>query len=157
MPQKLNSLAFAALVAMTGPGLALDLQESIAIDASAEAVWKEASDFCGIARWHPAYRSCRLSEITGKKRRILTTTGGARIVERLLTRDDEKMSYTYRLDLGPMPLKNYVATVLVTNADGGALAKWSARFEASGVSEEAAKALVRDLLRRGLRGLKSKF
>jgi uncharacterized protein YndB with AHSA1/START domain len=157
MRPKLIAILFATVLAQTGAGNALDLKETIAIDAAPGAVWKLASDFCGIAGWHPAYRSCTLSEITGKKRRMLVTTAGTRIVERLLTRDDEKMVYTYRLEFGPMPVKNFVSTFLITAAGGGAEAQWSAKFEASGVSEDAAKALVGELLRRGLGGLKSKF
>ena len=157
MRLKTSATAFAALIAGAAAGHALELEETITLEAAPAAVWQRAGDFCAIAQWHPAYRSCKLSEVTGKLRRILITTGGARIVERLIARDDAQMFYTYKLDLGPLPVKNYVATFRILTEGGKTFVTWDAKFDASGVSEDRAKQIVRESFQRGLQGLKSKF
>lgn len=157
MRLRTSAIAFAAIMAGAAAGHALELEETIVLEAAPAAVWQRAGDFCALARWHPSYRSCSLSEVTGKLRRILTTTAGARIVERLISRDDAQMFYTYKLDRGPLPVKNYVATLRVFTEGGKTHVAWDAKFDASGVSEDRARAMVRELLQRGLQGLKSKF
>jgi Polyketide cyclase / dehydrase and lipid transport len=157
MRLRTSAVAFTALIAGGAAGHALELEETTAIEATPAAVWARASDFCAVAQWHPAYRSCKLSEVTGKLRRILFTTQGARIVERLIARDDAQMFYTYKLDLGPLPVKNYVASFRVFTEGGKTYVTWDAKFDASGVSENRARQIVHELFQRGLQGLKSKF
>ena len=53
------------------------------------------------------------------------------------------MEYTYTIEDGPLPVKNYKATLSVKPKDKGSLITWSAKFDAKGASDaDAAKAIT---------------
>ncbi len=78
-------------------------------------------------------------EAEGRQRR-LTLVDGGEIVEALLQHDDAARAYAYRLVSGPLSVETYQALLHVEeDGAGGALVRWSARFD---VEEEADPAEV---------------
>lgn len=148
--------SFVTLATLTPAGAA-SVKESVEIAAAPDAVWQAIGDFCGIAKWHPDIRSCRLSERGGGKLRTLRTAKGQRLVEQLEAWNATGRFYIYRLDLSPLPVKDCVAMLRVSAAGSATRVEWSATFEPSGVPEEKATDLISGLYKAGLRGLKAKF
>ena len=104
--------------------------------SSAAVVWAKIADFGGIGTWAPGIEKCDLEGAgVGAVRRI--STGGMEIAERLEAIDDAARQLSYSIVEGPMPIKNYLATISVSEAaDGGAKLAWSCDFEAPGMSDE---------------------
>ena len=104
--------------------------------SSAADVWAKIADFGGIGAWAPGIEKCDLEgEGGGAVRRI--AMGGMEIAERLEAIDDSARQLSYSIVEGPMPVKNYLATIHVSEgADGGAKLAWSCDFEAPGMSDE---------------------
>jgi carbon monoxide dehydrogenase subunit G len=104
--------------------------------ASAADVWNKLSDFGGLAGWMPGIKSCEVKgEGIGAVRTL--SMGPIKIVERLEALDPVGRSQSYSLLEGPMPLKNFLATIKVTETGAsGCRVDWSAAFDLpQGVSE----------------------
>lgn len=103
----------------------------------AEVVWKELSDFGGLDRWMPGVERC---EVEGEGVGALRTVamGPVKVVERLDSFDDAGRRLSYALLEGPMPLRDFVGSIEVTETGAGSCrVDWSARFELpEGVGEE---------------------
>ena len=97
--------------------------------ASADAVWKELSDFGGIAQWAPGMESAKLEGSGIGAVRVLGMKGGMVIKERLESLDDSKRCLTYSIVEGPLPVENYLATVKVSEQGSGCRVDWGARFD----------------------------
>lgn len=130
-------------------------QESKAV--TVEAVWAAIGDFCNIKTWHPAIADCAMSEMDGKQIRTLTTGDGAKFVEALVSYDDAAMSYTYTILESPLPVENYESTLSVkADDDGGAAVLWTSTFDAKGVTDEEAKAIVEGIYAAGIEAVLAK-
>ena len=122
--------------------LAIDVTETRDSAQPAAAVWAKVGDFCGIAKWHPALKGCTLSQKDGATYRLLDLGGGATVLEKLVSRDDAKRSYTYSIVEGVLPVQNYVSTLTVAEAGAGSKITWTGKFDAKGASDaEAAKVI----------------
>lgn len=104
--------------------------------SSAADVWAKIADFGGIGAWAPGIEKCDLEGAgVGAVRRI--SMGEMVIAERLEAIDDSARELSYSIVDGPMPVKNYLATIRVSEAaGGGARLAWSCDFEAPGMSDE---------------------
>jgi carbon monoxide dehydrogenase subunit G len=105
--------------------------------ASAADVWEKLSDFGGLASWMPGVKSCELKgEGIGAVRTLVM--GPMKIVERLESFDADGRRLSYSLLEGPMPLRNFLATIQVTETrPSGCRVEWSAAFDLpEGVSEK---------------------
>jgi carbon monoxide dehydrogenase subunit G len=97
--------------------------------ASAAAVWAKLADFGGIGSWMPGVQKCEVEGSgIGAKRRI--AMGPVSVVERLETLDPASHTLSYSIVEGPMPVKDYLATIRV-RATGPASCHvdWTASFE----------------------------
>jgi len=105
--------------------------------ASAADVWQKLSDFGGLAGWMPGIKSC---EVKGQGIGAVRTLamGPVKIVEKLESFDDDGRRLSYSLVEGPMPLKNFLATIEVSETSPSSCrVKWSAAFDLpEGLSKE---------------------
>ena len=85
---------------------AVEVRQVAEVKAAPAVVWGKIGGWCAIKDWHPAVASCDDSK---KGVRVLTLKDGAKIVEKLLKAG--KNSYTYAITDGPLPVKNYKATL----------------------------------------------
>ena len=102
----------------------------------ADAVWERIADFGGLD-WMPGVESCSVEgEGVGAVRSVVM--GPMTIRERLEHLDAEGRTLTYSIVEGPLPAENYVATITVSEREGGCRVDWTATFDLpEGVDEGA--------------------
>ena len=133
---------------------ALEVTRSRVVAAPPAAVWSLIGGFCDIARWHPQVTRCTLSSESGAPVRALVAAGGlGTLIEIETARDEGALSYSYRLVSGPLPVKDYTATLSVAPIGKGATITWTARFEAEGMTEAEAVADIAGVYEAGLAGI----
>jgi hypothetical protein len=124
----------------------------------ADDVWAAIGRFNAVAEWHPAVEKCETERAGDDEIRHLSLLGGGSIVERLEKHDDRTRSYSYEiLSPGPLPVRNYHATITVKDADIGCEIVWSSSFEAEGADDDAATAAVRGIYEAGFETLRNLF
>jgi hypothetical protein len=146
--------AVAAGAALLLSGLAAQALESTAkatSKLSADALWAKIGDFCGIARWHPAFEKCELS--ADGKTRTLSLKGGGTIVEALVKMDAAGRSYTYSIVSGPLPLANYASTISVAADGAGSTVTWVGKYDAKGASDADLMKAIDGVYDSGLKAL----
>ena len=124
--------------------------------ANASEVWKKLSDFGGLAGWMPGVTSCEVKgEGIGAVRTLMM--GPMKVVEKLESFDADSRSLSYSLVEGPMPLRNFLGTIKVTETSpSGCRVDWSAAFDLpEGVSEKQIAPGIEGGYGGGLRALKS--
>ena len=92
------------------------------VQASPAEAWAVVGDPCGVPRWYPLYTSCTLEGNT----RTLERADGAVVVEDLLSRDDDDMSYSYAVTVG-LPLAEHEASFRVDAEGSGSRITWRTR------------------------------
>jgi len=145
-----------ALLAGTAPVLALDVTKTIDVPAAPAKVWSTIGDFCGIGQWHPAIEKCVPSMDGGKPLRTLSLKGGGTIVESQTARDDAKMSYTYAIVSGPLPVSDYSSTLMVAPKGTGSTLTWTGSFKAKGAPDAVATDAIGGIYESGLKGIADK-
>lgn len=112
------------------------------IDASADKAWEKLADFGGLGSWAPGVTECKLEGSgVGSVRRL--SMGGMEIAERLESLDGAARTLTYSITEGPMPTENYLAEIVVTaTGDASCAIRWSASFDAPGLSDEQAQGVA---------------
>ena len=149
--------AFAALVTFAPvAAFAIDVSESMDSAQAAAAVWTKVGDFCGIAKWHPAVKNCTLSQKDGATFRLLDLGDKASVLEKLVSRDDAKRSYTYMIVEGVLPVQNYTSTISVTEAGAGSKINWVGKFDAKGAPDADAAKVISGVYKAGLAPLAAK-
>lgn len=149
MPIMLPFAAGAALLFCGSSAFAADSSVTVASTLSPDALWKKVGDFCGIAGWHPAIASGKLTD-SGKRRILTLKDGGGVIVERLSRRDNSHRKYSYRIVSGPLPVADYRSTISVTpGKDGGSEFNWTGKYLARGKTPADAKKLIDGVYRAG--------
>lgn len=109
------------------------------LNHSAELVWGHVGEFGSLAEWHPQVPACELSE-DGLVRTIPVHPKSA--VERMLPEKGGPMSYVYTVEEGPMPLKNYEATLGVRAEGDGSVIYYKATCEADGIDPTILKSML---------------
>jgi len=150
------ALPVCALLAGTAPSLALDVTKTVDIAAPPAKVWSVIGDFCGIGQWHPAIETCALSKDGGKTLRTLSLKGGGTIVESQTARDDAKMSYTYGIVSGPLPVSDYSSTLSVAPKANGSAVTWTGSFKAKGAPDAVAVDAIGGIYESGLKAIADK-
>ncbi len=114
---------------------------------SGPQLWKRLSDFYSLD-WLPAVTSTRaLPEL---RTRSAILPGGGEITEALVEEGDQFHRYVV-LGGGPLPVRDFEATLRVRDVDDSACeVVWQARFEAHGLSEPDARAVIERIFRDGL-------
>jgi hypothetical protein len=107
---------------------------SSVIDAPIGKVWKRVRDFNAMPAWHPAIADSVIeeglrSDTVGCARSFNLTSWG-RCQERLVALSDETHSFTYSIVAAPLPVQNYLATLVLYEVDSArTCGKWSAEFD----------------------------
>lgn len=103
----------------------------VELAASPPRVWLLVSDFHGLCHWHPS-----------------------------VTHSASERSYSYRRVEGPLPVRDYAATLTVRERSGGrgSRVEWTGRFEPVGDADpEVLRETLAGLYRAGLDGLVRRF
>ena len=105
----------------------IDVKRDIA--ASAAAVWQELAEFGGLAGWMPGVQKCEVEgDGIGAVRTV--SMGPMKVKERLESFDAGARTLSHSIVEGPLPVKNYLATIRVTERGKDAChVDWTARFD----------------------------
>jgi hypothetical protein len=127
------------------------------LDVDPDTVWQLIGGFGSLLDWTSDFVSCELGE--GGRTRHLTTTTGAKIVERLLAFDDAARSYSYGVLESPVPVTSPSATLhVLPQPDGpGTRVTWTGELVANGISDAEATAMLKKIYDDGLAALVAHF
>lgn len=123
----------------------------------AERLWELVSDFGGIAKYMDGVDECVVEgEGIGALRKI--PIGNDHVVESLDVLDLESLTLVYSMVSGPMPFRDYSASMVVTrDGEDTCLLTWTGTFEAHGVPIEKAERIAGGLYRGGIEGYRRAF
>jgi Polyketide cyclase / dehydrase and lipid transport len=146
------ALALTTAIAASAANAA-EVRQVAEIKASPATVWAKIGDWCAIKNWHPAIANCEASKKAGETFRTLTLKDGGKIVEKMTKTG--KTSYSYDIIDGPLPVKNYSAT-LAAKADslGTTDLVWTAKFDPKGKTDAEAAAVINGIFEAGLKSIK---
>lgn len=139
---------------------ALTVSRQISVDAPAASVWKYIGNFNALDVWHPAVAKSELTRGSGVKNgdiRVLTLGDGAQIIEKLVSFDNDRRSYAYTIEKGPLPVKNYRSRLEVSEKDGKTLVTWSSTFDAAGAPNDKAVEIIGGVYDGGLARIVNNF
>jgi hypothetical protein len=146
-----------ALLIGSGSAYAITVEKKRDAPGDPAAVWALVGAFCAIKDWHPAVAQCEETKEGDATFRTLTLKDGGKIKEKLTGKDET--SYTYEIVEGPLPVKNYKATLSVEEDEDSpdrSEVHWEATFDAQGASEEDAKKAIAGIFEDGVKGIKEK-
>jgi uncharacterized protein YndB with AHSA1/START domain len=129
--------------------MANSFEVTVEIAAPPEKVWAVAGDPARIDEWFPPVIEC---EVDGDVRRV-TMGNGARLVERIVRRDDATWTYAYSVLEGIPGLTRHEAVVTVEGAPGGSRVRWSQDAESDQEGYDA-EARLRKVMQQGLESLR---
>jgi hypothetical protein len=152
---KLTLIAVTATFAWSAAAEAIEVKKRREAPGKPADVWAVVGDFCAIKNWHPAVEECEQIEEGGDTFRILTLGDGGKIKEKLTATDDT--SYSYEIVEGPLPVKNYTATLEVGEDDepDRVEIEWEAEFDADGVEDAEAEKTIVGIFNDGVSGIKT--
>lgn len=130
-------------------GMGSDFGVDIEVAVPAERAWALVGDPCGVPRWYPLYETCVLEGTT----RTLTRADGATLVEDILTRDDDAMTYSYAVT-GGLPLAEHHASFTVVPTGAGCRVEWRTHAVHEDASIDMEERLA-DRQREALEGLRA--
>jgi mxaD protein len=137
--------------------------ESIQVNAAADAVWKRVSAACGIAQWHPQVTAC---VAVNDKQQKITLKNGKELLQEIDEVSAADMTVSYRLsgdiDLESLPVSSLNGKIKVAADGANAKVTWTARYyraftgnePPAGQDDESAKSAVDTFVKEGLQGLK---
>ena len=96
------------------------------------------------------------SERDGATFCTLSLKGGGTILEKQLTFDKAKMSYSYTIEESPLPIANYKSTLRVVPKDKGSTIEWSGTFDAKGAPDADAVKVITGIYEAGAGALAGK-
>ena len=143
--------------------------ETVDVNAPVDKVWAIVKDFDGLAKWHPAVASSAAdkgNEVGSIRTVVLKAPGDPKIIEELLSYNDEGHTYHYgikEVDVKVLPVNNYTSWLTVSdNGHGGSTVEWKGAFYRGylnndpppELSDEAAVTAVTGVYRPGLDNIK---
>lgn len=153
---KLTLIALAATFAWSSVAEAIDVKKRREAPGTPAEVWAVVGDFCAIKDWHEAVAECEQVKEEGATYRILTLGDGGKIKEKLT--EAGNTTYSYDIIEGPLPVKNYSATLEVGEDDEPDRVEilWTANFDANGVEDAEAEKIIVGIFNAGVSGIKKK-
>jgi len=152
-----RTLGLVALLAVSAsPAGAVDAARTVSIAAGADIVWAAIGDFCGIAAWHPVVARCEPGRDGNATLRKLTTKDGAVLLERQLSFEPARRSYSYSILESPLPVAGYRSTIRVEARGPTSFVVWDSVFQPKDATAEQAQAVIEGIYQAGLDGLKAK-
>jgi carbon monoxide dehydrogenase subunit G len=148
-------VALSCLAASAAPQV--KVTESVKLDALPAKVWAKIGNFSDIT-WVPPIKASEASDANKLDSQRRLDLGGPILWEALISHNDKKMSYTYRiLDNGSnqkiLPVAHYRSTIAVHASGKGSEVIWSSQFEPVGATADAAKKAISGVYRAGLDNL----
>jgi carbon monoxide dehydrogenase subunit G len=132
----------------------LSVKVSERVEASADRVWELFRDFGGIQRFSSGFEKVEVSGSGIGAVRTITLPGGAALQERLEAFDERGRKLQYAIVGGPIPVASYLATIEVKDEGKACRIDWSSHFEAKGISDEQARAMIEGVYKSGIAGVK---
>jgi hypothetical protein len=124
--------------------------------AAPDALWALVRDFGGIDKIMPGLEGVEVEgKGLGQVRRIPAAKGGV-VVESLDVFDDEARILTYSIVEAPLPFRDYSATMVVSETEGGgSQLTWTGSFFADGIPVEKAERLAGNIYAGGIAGYRA--
>jgi hypothetical protein len=140
----------------------MKVNASIVINKPASDVWLVLRNFIGLTTWSNAVTQARITNGKASDQigaiRELEVEGGAVFTETLVAISDEQKCLTYDIVEGPIPVRDYLATMQVlpvTESDHSYVC-WSAEFDTPDDQVTAMRGVVGEqICAAGLRALKA--
>jgi len=154
------------MVASAGAAKTLQVEEKVEIKAPASEVWAKLNNFGDLGAWHPGVAKTEITAGKNNQRgavRVLTLGSGGKITEKLTTYSSKKMTYTYTITNGVLPVSSYKSRISVASGSNGmTTVVWKGSFKRKdtsakpkqGQDDKAAMDTVRSVYRGGLDNLK---
>ncbi len=125
---------------------------------SPETIWQMIGGFNSMPEWHPLVAKCDIETEGNTTLRRLHLVGGGTVLEKLERSDEDGQSYSYTIVESPLPVKNYSATIEVSEAEGGGCSiEWSSDFEAQDAPENDAAKAIEGIYQAGFDNLRKMF
>lgn len=123
---------------------------------AASLVWALVGRFEGLEDWAPGVDKTVMEGNGPGAHRILSLSQGGSMTERLESFEPDSLTYSYSIIEGPLPVRDYVATLRVHPLPGNrAAVEWSSSFEpADGITDEKAIRIIEKMYRTGLESLR---
>jgi carbon monoxide dehydrogenase subunit G len=134
--------------------------KSVEVPAAPADVWAFVSDFAGFASWQPHIESVEM--LPNNERKVVFTRGDTKL-DRVTSRDDQAMTYSYGLVPGqPTPpgmpsIDRIDATFTVQPAGSGSTVEYSIEADVPDPMEEMAKQGITGDIDGALSGLTQHF
>lgn len=124
------------------------------IDASADAVFRDVSDFGNLARLD-VVESCTVagSGVGAVRTVVFADAKLGRVVERLEAHDPERRTLSYSIinDDCALPVEDYLATVtVVPDGPGACMLEWGSAFRLKGMEEADARRMFEGFYREAI-------
>jgi hypothetical protein len=135
----------------------LELQrvtENINLDAPPDRVWELLGQFGG--DWHPLIANIKLIGTGIGELRVIETTDGKTIIERLDAIDTSSRSYRYT-NISGIPALDYTGALEVKPSGTGSSVEWRAQYLPNGQGDLVVRTIVSTLFKTGLESLKRRF
>jgi len=119
------------------------LTVSRGIAARSATVWTILADF-GKVDWIPGASGVQVEGDGPGMRRIIAGSGGTSIVETLISLKPEERALSYQITDNPLPVRRFVSTVTVSDANGSAdesTVAWRIDYEPTG-DDDAARGAI---------------
>lgn len=137
---------------------------SAVIHASIDQVWELVGDYNSLPAWHPFVADSQIEDdlpsgLIGCVRAIEVKDGGGTIREQLVTFSDQDHLCRYSILTGPMPVRNYLATMsfLPITTSNHTFAQWEAHFETEPDELQEALDLVTSIFREGFASVQAQL
>ena len=110
----------------------------IAINVSADNVWKTISEFKEVERFAPWVASSSVEGTGEGAKRTIIMKDGVQLLERLERLDEQKRILRFSIidSSSPLPFKNYIGTLQVQAlSENQCEVQWLSNFEVQGIPE----------------------
>jgi mxaD protein len=118
----------------------LKLEESVEINAKADTVWANVSNFGDLGLWHPAVKTTHILSGTPNLPgaiRLVTLQDNSQVKEELLTFGPAQKTFSYKILEGVLPVSNYRSTLTVKAlSDSKSKVTWSGEFKRKDLSDK---------------------
>src|SRR6516165_7817556 len=128
--------------------------ERVDLETEPDKVWALIGQFGGY--WHPLVADIKLIGTGVGALRVIETTDGKQIIERLDAVDDLGRSYRYS-NVSGLPVSNYTGVLAVKPNGAGSSVEWRAQYLANGQGDLVVRTIISTLFKAGLDSLEPRF
>jgi hypothetical protein len=128
--------------------------ERVDLETEPDKVWALIGQFGG--DWHPLIANIKLIGAGIGELRVIETTDGKQIIERLDAIDNSSRFYRYTNIVG-IPASDYTGTLEVKPNGAGSTVEWRAQYLANGQPDLIVRTIISTLFKVSLDSLKPRF